>query len=376
MKVKVEKQDILKATQNIQNIVSVKGTLPILSNILIEAENNRIKLTATDLEIGMYCSVPAEVYQSGALTVPARKFNEMIKELPDSALTIATLKNNTMSINSEGVYFKLLGLPKEDFPKIPHPQEENSIELEQESLKNMLGMTIFAASHDEVRYILNGALFSLKGDILRLVATDGRRLALVEKKITTNKDFAKEAIVPNKAVQELNRILGEEGAVKITFGGNQLMFSLKRDPADAQGAPETVLVTRLIEGEFPNYEQVIPKEGQNKIKVNTQRFLEGAKRAALLTNQDSQSIRIDLLKDRMVVSKNTPELGEAKDQIDINYKGKEMSIGFNPHYLAEALKNISQDEIDIEIEAPDKAGVIRTHLPEKYVYLVLPMQLS
>lgn len=366
MKVKVEKHDLLKATQSIQNIVTTKGALPILSNILIEAENNKIKLTATDLELGIYCSVPAEVYQSGALTVPAKKFSEMIKELPETAVIIATLKNNTMSINSEGVYFKLLGLPKEDFPKIPHLQEENSIELEQESLKNMLSMTIFATSHDEVRYILNGVLFSLKQRTLRLVATDGRRLALAEKQVTPHKEFVKEAIVPNKAVQELNRILGETGTVKIIFGDNQLMFK----------AAETVLVTRLIEGEFPNYEQVIPKEGQNKITVNTQRFLDGAKRAALLTNQDSQSIRIDLLKDKMIVSKSTPELGEAKDQIDINYKGKEMSLGFNPQYLAEALKNISQDEIDIELEAPDKAGVIRTHLPEKYVYLVLPMQLS
>lgn len=366
MKVKVEKQDILKATQAIQNIVTVKSTLPVLSNILIEAENNKIKLTATDLEIGMVYLIPAEVYQSGALTVPARKFNEIIKELPDAAVNIATLKNNTMSITSEGVYFKLLGLPKEEFPKVPQPQDENTFELEQESLKNMLVMTMFATSHDEVRYILNGVLFSLKGKTLRLVATDGRRLALAEKQITTQKEFTQHAIVPNKAVQELNRILGEEGTVKITFGENQMMFK----------AQDAVLVTRLIEGEFPNYEQVIPKESQNKVKVSTSRFLAGTKRAALLTSQDSQSIRIDLLKDKMIISKNTPELGEVKDQIDVNYKGKEMSVGFNPHYLAEALKNISQEEIDIEVEASDKAAVLRTLLPEKYVYLILPMQLS
>jgi len=366
MKVKVEKQELLKATQAIQNVVAVKGTLPILSNILIEAEANKIRLTATDLEIGIHYSVNAEVFQPGELTVPAKKFNEMIKELPDSPITLSTLKNNTMSINSENVYFKLLGLPKDDYPKIPQPQEENSIELEQEVLKNMLSMTMFATSHDEVRYILNGVLFNIKGNILRLVATDGRRLAMAEKQIKAQKEFTKQVIVPNKAVQELNRILQEQGTAKIIFGDNQLMFK----------AGEVVLITRLIEGEFPNYEQVIPKETQNKVRVNTQRFLTGTKRAALLTHQDSQSIRIDLLKDKMVISKNTPELGEVKDQIDISYKGKEMSVGFNPHYLTEALKNISQEEIDIEVDAPDKAGVIRTMLPEKYVYLVLPMQLS
>ena len=366
MKVKVEKQEFLKATQTIQNVVAIKGTLPILSNILIEAENNKIKLTATDLEIGMYCSIPAEVYQSGALTIPAKKFNEMIKELPDSAITLSTLKNNTMSISSENVYFKLLGLPKDDFPKIPQPQEENSVELEQDTLKDMLAMTMFATSHDEVRYILNGVLFSIKGQTLRLIATDGRRLAMVEKQTKITKEFTKQVIVPNKAVQELNRILQEQGSVKIIFGDNQLMFK----------AGETTLITRLIEGEFPNYEQVIPKETQNKVKVNTQRFFAGTKRAALLTHQDSQSIRIDLLKDKMIISKSTPELGEVKDQIDISYKGKEMSVGFNPHYLTDALKNISQEEIDIELDAPDKAGVIRTQEPQKYIYLVLPMQLN
>jgi len=366
MKVKVEKQELLKASQMIQNVVAVKSTLPILSNILIEAEDNKIKLTATDLEIGMHCSIPAEVYQPGALTIPAKKFNEMIKELPDAAITLSTLKNNTMSINSEDVYFKLLGLPKDDFPKIPQAQEENSIEIEQADLKEMLAMTMFATSHDEVRYILNGVLFLAKNQTLKLIATDGRRLAMVEKQIKAVKDLARQVIVPNKAVQELNRILQDQGDMKIIFGENQLIFR----------AGETVLITRLIEGEFPNYEQVIPKETQNKIKVNTRRFFVGTKRAALLTHQDSQSIRIDLLKDKMIISKSTPELGEVKDQIDILYKGKEMSVGFNPHYLTDALKNISQEEIDIEIEAPDKAGVIRTQAPQKYIYLVLPMQLS
>lgn len=366
MKVKVEKQELLKASQMIQNVVAIKGTLPVLSNILIEAENNKIKFTATDLEIGMYCFIPAEVYQSGALTIPAKKFNEMVKELPDAPIILSTLKNNTMSINSENVYFKLLGLPKDDFPKIPELEEENSIEVEQGTLKEMLAMTMFATSHDEVRYILNGVLFFIKNQTLRLIATDGRRLAMVEKQVKADKDLTKQVIVPNKAVQELNRILQEEGSLKIVFGDNQLMFK----------AGETVLITRLIEGEFPNYEQVIPKEGSNKIKVNTQRFFVGTKRAALLTHQDSQSIRIDLLKDRMIISKSTPELGEVKDQIDISYKGKEMSVGFNPHYLTDALKNISQEEIDIELEAPDKAGVIRTLAPQRYIYLVLPMQLS
>ena len=376
MKVKVEKQDILKATQIVQNMVSLKTALPILSNMLIEAENDKLRLTATDLEMGMHYTIPAEVYQAGSITIPAKKFSEMVKELPDADVLLSTLKNNTMSVNSENTYFKLLGLPKDDFPKIPQLTEQDVLEISQQTLKNMLGMTIFASSHDEVRYILNGVLFSVKDRQFRLVATDGRRLALVERQVQAPNNLNKQVIVPNKAAQELSRILQEEGSVKIIFAENQLMFSLKRDPADAGRMEDIVLITRLIEGEFPNYEQVIPKEAQNKVKVNTRRLLIGTKRAALLTNQDSQSIRIDLLKDRMVISKNTPELGEVKDQVEVAYSGKEMSVGFNPHYLADALKNIPEEEIDIEMEGPDKAGVIRTKGAEKYIYLVLPMQLS
>lgn len=377
MKVKIEKENLLKATQAIQNVVSIKNALPILTNMLIETEGeNKVKLTATDLEMGMYYTIPAEVAQPGAITIPAKKFNEVVKELPDAPVSIITLKNNTMSISGENTYFKLLGLPKDDFPKIPKLTQEKEIELGQETLKDMLIMTMFATSHDEVRYILNGVLFFVKDQALRLVATDGRRLALIEKQIQAPKDFARQAIIPNKAAQELNRILQEDGVVKITFGENQVMFSLERDPADAGKTDEAVLITRVIEGEFPSYEQVIPKEMANKIKVNTQKFLMGVKRAALLTNQDSQSIRIDALKDKMVISKTTPELGEVKDQLDAVYSGREMSVGFNPHYLTDALKNISQEEISIEIEGPDKAGVIRTQAPDRYVYLVLPMQLS
>lgn len=368
MKAKIEKENLLKATQAIQNVVSIKNALPILTNMLIETEGeDKIKLTATDLEMGMHYTIPAEVMQPGAITIPARKFSEMVKELPNAPVLIATLKNNTMSISGEDTYFKLLGLPKDDFPKMPKLTEEDKIELEQQTLKDMLTMTIFAASHDEVRYILNGVLFFVKDQALRLVATDGRRLALIEKQIQAPKDFAKQVIIPNKAAQELNRILQEDGTIKIIFGENQVMF--KTD--------EAVLITRVIEGEFPNYEQVIPKEMANKIKVNTQKFLMGTKRAALLTNQDSQSIRIDVLKDKIIISKATPELGEVKDQLDAVYSGREMSVGFNPHYLADALKNISQEEISIEIEGPDKAGVIRTQgAQDKYIYLVLPMQLG
>jgi len=226
-------------------------------------------------------------------------------------------------------------------------------------------MTAFAVSHDEARYVLNGILFIIKRGLLRLVATDGRRLALTEQQLDTAKNIQKQAIIPTKAITELNRALQDEGFAEVIISENQAMFKIDK----------VVIITRLIEGEFPNYEQVIPKKPMSKIRINTQRFLMGARRVGLLTHQDSQSIRLDFLRDRMIVSKNSPEIGEGKDEIELaSPTDKELSIGFNPAYLMDALKNIDVDEIDFELNGPDKAGVIKAG--EGYLYLILPMQLA
>ncbi len=365
MKISVEKDVLLKGLQATQGVITTRSALPILSNVLLETQTDTLSLTATDLEIGLHCKVPVSVHEPGSITVPAKKLNEIIKELPSSVVTLTAMKNNTMSINCEKAFFKLFGLPKEEFPKLPTFNEEDSLIIDQSLLKKMLSMTSPAISHDEARYVLNGILFVIKPNLLRLVATDGRRLALTEQQIDTPKIAQKQVIIPGKAITELNRALQTEGAVKIVVGENQAMFKLDN----------TTIITRLIEGEFPNYEQVIPKQAANKIKINTQRFLMGTRRIGLLTHQDSQSIRIDLLKDRMVISKNSPEIGEGKDEIEIaNHSGRELSIGFNPNYLLDALKTIEQDEIDFELNGADKAGIIKTG--EKYLYLVLPMQLA
>ncbi len=362
MKIKLLKSDLVKNIQNVQNIVSSKTNLPILSNVLIEAEKNTVKLTSTDLDIGIVSVFPGEVEDKGAITIPAKRFNDIVKELPDEDVLINAMKNNTMSIKCGKCFFKILGLPKEDFPKLPQFEQTSFITVEQNILKKMISMTCFSMSHDETRYVLNGALFSFKNEKFTIVATDGKRLSLIRKDIEKNAP-EKSIIVPSKTIHELSRALQDQGKVNITISENQVKFDLNN----------ILIVSRLIEGEFPNYNQVIPAEPKEKIVVDREQFLLGVKRAALLTTQDSRSVKIDILKNKMIISKSNPNVGEAKEEIEINYKGHEITAGFNPGYLMDALKVIPREELELEVLGPDKPAVIR--IEDKYVYLVLPMQL-
>ncbi|MFA5389019.1 MAG: DNA polymerase III subunit beta [Candidatus Omnitrophota bacterium] len=362
MKIKILKQNFLKNIQHVQNIISSKSSLPILSNILIEAEKNKVVLTSTDLDIGISSLFETEVEEDGAITIPAKRFNDIIKELPDEDVSISTMKNNSMVIKCSKCFFKIIGLPKEEFPKLPEFKDEPDAIIKQNVLKNMISMTHFSMSHDEARYILNGALFLFKGKKLIIVTTDGKRLSLVKKDM--EKDCpAKAIVVPAKTIYELNRILGDEGDVKIVFSENQVKFDLKN----------ITVISRLIEGDFPNYEQVVPKEAQEKIMVQRSLLLDGIRRAALITTQDSQSVKFEILKNKIVVSKSSPNIGEVREEIDALYKGHEITVGFNPGYIMDVLKVIPQDEIALEVFGPDKPAVIR--IEDWFLYLALPMQL-
>ena len=362
MKIKILKQNFLKNIQHVQNIISSKSSLPILSNILIEAEKNKVTLTSTDLDIGVSSTLETEVEEEGAITIPAKRFNDIIKELPDEDISISTMKNNSMIIKCSKCVFKIIGLPKEEFPKLPEFKDEPSVVIKQSVLKNMISMTHFSMSRDETRYVLNGALFLFKGKKLTIVTTDGKRLSLVKKDIEKD-GLNKAIIVPSKTIYELNRILGDDGDVRIVFSENQVKFDLKN----------ITIISRLIEGDFPNYEQVVPKEPPEKIMIQRSQFLDGIRRAALLTTQDSQSVKFEILKNKIVVSKSSPNIGEVREEMDTVYKGHEITVGFNPNYIMDVLKVMPQDEIALEVFGPDKPAVIR--IEDWFLCLALPMQL-
>ncbi len=369
MKIKILKDELLKGIQVVQNAVSTKSTLPILSHILVEAQKQEIRLTATDLEIGVVAVVKGDVLEEGSITVPARKFSEIIKELSNQTeITVSVKKGQSIQIEADKSYFRLMGLLKEDFPQLPNfPHTVKSVDLvkiPQRLLKSMIQLTSFAMSHDESRYVLNGILFSFKDKALKLVATDGRRLAIIEKEIQEIGNVKKDVIVPMKTIQELNRNLLEEGDVVFYFKENQLQINLG----------QVTIISRLIEGEYPNYEQVIPKKTKEELKINTQDFLQATRRASILTNQDSQSVKINIIKDRMIITKNTPDLGEVREELEVDYKGGELAIGFNPTFLIDVLKNVGDENVQFGFIDPEKPAVIKSG--EDYTYIVLPMQVS
>lgn len=363
MKFKTNKEILVGGIQAVQNVVGVRSTLPILSNILIETQQDGIKLTATDLDIGISCVIPVDIQEQGAITLPAKRFSDIIKELPSEDVSIASKKNNLVVIETGLCQFKIMGLAREEFPKLPEFKDKEVIKLEQAGLKQVLNLTSFAVSFDETRYILNGILFKINKNNLTLVATDGRRLAIIEKKLNQGIDRDINIIIPIKTIHELNRNLKDEGGLSLLLGDNQVLFDLGN----------VVVISRLIEGEFPDYRQVIPPPSENKIRIDRTQFLLAVRRAALLATPDYQAVKLEVFKNKLVISKSTPDIGESREELDMEYQGKEMAIGFNPNYLIDVLKNLTVETVELELTDSEKPGVMRI---DGYIYIVLPMRLG
>lgn len=363
MKFKVEKSILINAIQTVQNVVSAKASLPILSNILIETQQGGISLTATDLDIGITCVIPVDVQEQGAITIPAKRFSDIIKEFPIEVVSVTAKKNNLVIIDSDMCQFKIMGLGREEFPKLPEFKDKKAIKLEQATLRQMLSLTSFAVSFDETRYVLNGTLFKINKGVLTLVSTDGKRLAIAEKKMGIETDVDLQIIIPIKTIHELNRNLKDEGQLSLVVGANQALFDLGG----------VVVISRLIEGEFPDYKQVIPAASENKMKVGRSQFLLAVKRASLLATPDYQGVKLEVFKNKLVISKSTPDVGESREELAVEYQGRELVIGFNPVYLIDILKNLNEEIINLELTDSEKPGVIRTG---GYVYIVLPMRLN
>jgi len=362
MKIKISKENLLRGIQTVQNVVSSRATLPILSNMLLESKDDTLTLNATDLDIGISCEIPVETIEEGAITIPAKRFSDIVKELPVGDISIHAKKNQQIDIEGKKCRFKLNGLPKEEFPKFPEFKDKEAIQIDQKTLKDMLRLTSFAVSHEKSRYVLNGVLLEIADSKIKIVATDGRRLAKIEKdlKSSTKKNIS--VIIPIKAVQEISRNLHEEGNVSFVIGTNQVLF-------DISGV---LIATRIIEGEFPNYNQVIPKPVENRIKMNTKEFLSSIRRANLLSTQDFQAVKFEVFSDKMVISKTTPDVGESREEIPVDYLGSEIVVGFNPTFLIDFLKNIDHETISMELLGTDKPAVIRLG---DYLYLALPMRI-
>jgi len=364
MKLRAEKESFLKALNTIAGAINQRATLPILSNILMETTKDQVRFTATDLELGIVCDSPMDVLEEGSITIPAKKLHEIVKELPQGQFELSVAKNNAVTIKNETSYFKLMGLPKDDFPKLQEAKKEEGVEVEQKKLKESLNLTLFAVSHDETRYVLNGVLCIIEKKNMKVVATDGRRLAYDRKEIPSVGDFKMEAVIPTKTVMELTKVLGEQGTVKVIPLGNQLMFSFG----------EVRIISRLIEGNFPNYEQVIPKDEKAALTVDRQKLLAAVRRASLLTSPEAQFIKLDVSKNKVQVSSRSPNIGESREEVEGETQGDEVVIGFNPNYLIDVLRNVDAEKVSLSFTNPDKPGIVKGK--EGYLCVIMPMQIN
>lgn len=364
MKLKCAKEDIITGLQAVQAIAGGKGTLPILANVLVEAGENEVVLTTTDLEVGMTRRVPSKVSRKGAISLPAKRLFAILREMPEQEVTLEAAEAKEVVIRYGTSYFKLLGLPKEDFPPLPDLSKVRSIKVPQGALSRVVRLTHYAISHDESRFVLNGLYIILSKNKLTGVATDGRRLALCEEAVVVPEGADRAVIIPTKAVVELGRILSGEGDVQMFMGDSQIAFA----------AGDCTLVTRLVEGHFPNYQQVIPAQSKHRLVLDRDELLNATRRVALMTSEQSNSVRFALKKNRLIISTNTPDVGEAREELTISYGGEEVAIAFNPQYVLDVLKNLIDKEVVFEFTDALNPGVVKSG--KSFLYVIMPIRLS
>ncbi len=361
MKIKCLRSELFNGLQQIQNIVSNKTTLPILSNVLMETTDNDLTLTSTDLEVGLKLQVPAKILERGITTLPAKKMFSIVRELVDDEIELNVVDHIT-SIQSGSAFFKVIGLSEVDFPALPKIDPKHKYVLPQIEFKKLLRQTSFAVSKDSTRYVLNGLLFSFQDKKFIIVGTDGRRLAYMERE--GDGSLKEEIIVPAKAIQEVLRLLGDEGDVSIFILENQIAFQIR----------STLIVSRLIEGRFPSYKQIIPEKSKLNFEVNREEFHSLIRRIAVMTTERSNSVKMELSENKMEISAQSPDFGEAKEEMPILYKGASFAISFNPIYILDALRSLEDESIFIHLQDALSPGVIKTK--DTFQYIIMPMRIA
>lgn len=369
MNLTIAKEQLISGLQAVQNIVGSRTTLPILSNVLVRAEGNRLELTATDLDVSVSCSVEAQVKKAGATTIPVKKFFGIVRELGSQELELSTDEKQVTSLIAGASFYKIRGLAAEEFPPIPKGKEDRKVVLPQEKIRGMMKKTSFAISTDESRYVLNGIFVSMKDNKLTMVATDGRRLALVDEEVDIPEAVTGEYIIPAKAINELNRLMSDEGTIELSFGENQAVMKLKPEKG-----PEVRISSKLIEGNYPNYRQVIPSEMKERVTLGREELLHALKRAEIMTSEKANSVKMAFTKNNLAITANSPEVGEARESIAINYKGGDVTVAFNPGYLIEPLNALTTEEVYLELIDELSPGVLKINGP--FLYVVMPMRLS
>lgn len=369
MKLTITREQLQEGLVAVAASIPAKTTLPILSNILLEATKDGIRLSGTDLDIAVSTTVNASVEQEGAITLPARKLVEIVRELPSAAIRLTASGEQRVTIECGRSRFRLLGLPREEFPAFPSVKFEGGWRTSSKELQKLIGHVAFAASTEESRPILNGVLWELRPERMRMVATNGHRLARMDVPTSETQGASQaDLIVPPKALDQIRRLFDTDETVEIARSENHLGFRTS----------STQIFTRLIEGPYPNYEQVIPRENDKAATADKAALTAALRRMSIVASDQTHRIRMAFANGSCKLSVQTPDLGEAQEELNVSYEGDPLEIGFNAAYLLEILKYIPTDEVRMTFKAPERAATcepVGWDDPASYLALVMPLRL-
>ena len=367
MELVVRKNELLRELQLFQGIVERKNTIPILANVLIEAAGNEVRMLATDLEVALRSKCAASVAKSGSLTLPAKKLYEIIKSLPETDVRIEEDKNG-VKVAADRFDSRMQTLPREDFPTLPEASGTGRAALPREALREMVAKTQFAITGEDTRFFLHGALFVLRSDSMSLVATDGHRLALVDVKHSVGITQDVGVILPKKTLLELGKLLSEaDGDIHYERSENHLFF-------DVGGR---VLISRMIDGQFPAYERVIPKGNDKDIEFERERLTNAVKRVALLSNERSRAVKLEIGGGKVEVTSSSSEFGEAREELAVDYSGPPLSISFNAQYVLDFLNVVETDVVVLSLKDEVSQAVMKPVGAQgyDYTYVIMPMRI-
>jgi len=372
MQFSIAKDTFLKALQKVQGIIETRKTMPILSNVLIEARPGKIDITATDLEVGMKSSYEASVKEEGKITVSAKKLYEIIKELPESEIYFSTRENDWIDLQCGKARFNIVGLSSEEFPSLPKIDDRDCIRIESGTLNKMVERTSYAICQDETKYNLNGILLKTTehdGMVsLKMVSTDGHRLSLAENEFlgTSATALNKGIILPKKGVYEIKKITEDEtGEILLSFVDNNSVLR----------KGDTVVIMRLIDGEFPDYTKVLPLNNNNMAVINRSDFLHSLRRMSILSSDKFKGVKLELQKGSMEISANNPELGEAHETMEVEYTGDPIGIRFNARYLIDVLSVIEMDEVELHLKDELSPAILKPLKTQEMLSVIMPMRL-
>lgn len=365
MKLSATREDILTPVQNVIGVVERRQTLPVLSNVLLSARNDRLSVTGTDLEVELVSSVGLSVQTAGEVTVPGRKFLDILRSLPEGAAVTLSTEGDRLVVRAARSRFTLSTLPAAEFPVVQEINAQQVLRLSQADFRKLIDRTHFSMAQQDVRYYLNGMLLESEGGKLRAVATDGHRLALCEANLLARVTGKQQVILPRKGVLELQRMLAEQGEVELSVGTNHVRCQIG----------DVRFTSKLIDGRFPEYGRVIPSNANRVIDADRGILKQSLSRTAILSNEKYRGIRLNIKPNLLTLQAHNPEQEEAEDQIEVGYAGEEIEIGFNVTYLLDALSVIDTDRVQIALTDSNSSCLITAATADGAKYVVMPMRL-